>query len=185
VRPAVRLQTKATSLDRLALGQSRLGGVPDLPPRFKWPTYRGEPLAFIAEVNLAEVAATAPLDGLPKEGHLWFFYASDQTHWGFDPKDAGSSLVHYESGAPLARRPAPADLPPEGRFAPCALSFTGYVDLPDATDERQPIPDEDEQSSSGYHDVQDFLASDDGTVAHKLLGTRNPSRTGWSSSAPR
>jgi uncharacterized protein YwqG len=174
VRPAVRLETNAIDGKKLALGQSRLGGEPDLPRSFAWPTFKGEPLAFVAELNLADVAAAAPVDGLPKEGHLWFFYAADQSHWGFDPKDAGSSVVHYAARGPIERRVTPNGVPAEGRFAACSLSFTPYVDLPDPSDERNPIDGRDDAASAAYGEVQWLLTSGGGRTKHKLLGHAQP-----------
>src|SRR5262245_43438750 len=88
VRPAVSLRTRSVRAADLAIGQSRVGGVPDLPARFAWPSYQGKHLAFVAQIDLREVARAMPDGPLPQEGQLWFFYAWDQTHWGFDPKDA-------------------------------------------------------------------------------------------------
>lgn len=50
--------------ETLPIGQSKVGGLPDTPPRFRWPvvpgdspqSFAGKPLAFVAQVNLSEVA---------------------------------------------------------------------------------------------------------------------------------
>ena len=47
------------ALEALAIGASRFGGVPDMPPDATWPEYDGVPMEFIAQLRLAEVA---PLD---------------------------------------------------------------------------------------------------------------------------
>jgi uncharacterized protein YwqG len=170
VRPAIRLQARKVAQADLALGQSRLGGEPDLPAQFKWPVYAGKPLAFVAQLNLeaaARVLSTAPL---PKHGHLWFFYAANQQNWGFDPKDRGSSVVHYEASAPLVRRPLPRELPAEGRFQPCAIAMSSYVDIPSLEDERNPLMGSDDDTFDSYVEVQDKLAAPSSGAAHKLLG---------------
>lgn len=170
VRPAIRLESRRVAQADLSLGQSRLGGEPDLPAKFKWPVYKGKPLAFVAQLNMeaaARVMSTAPL---PKRGHLWFFFAADQRNWGFDPKDRGSSLVHYEADVALERRALPRELPEEGRFQPCALAMASYVDIPSMEDERNPLMGSDDDMLDSYSEVQDQLASPNGDIAHKLLG---------------
>src|SRR2546428_6903743 len=37
---------------RTELGGSRLGGAPDLPRGFRWPTWQGEELVFVAQIRL-------------------------------------------------------------------------------------------------------------------------------------
>jgi uncharacterized protein YwqG len=171
VRPAVELQTESVDPGALALGASRMGGAPDLPARFRWPTYAGKHLAFVAQIDLGEVARVMPDGPLPKRGHLWFFYAPDQEHWGFDPKDAGSSVVHYEADARLVRRALPDDLPEEGRFAPCAVRLRPYEDIPDGTDARNPTAGADETTQGRYDDARSSVTS---ATSHKLLGYPEP-----------
>ena len=173
VRPAVQLKTRKVAPAELAVGQSRIGGVPDLPAHFAWPKFRGKHLAFVAQVDLGEVARAMPDGPLPKKGHLWFFYVSDQMSWGFDPKDAGSAVVHYEADAQLARRPLPDDIPEEGRFAPVAVSLRAYEDIPDGTDERNPTYKGDDAAQDHYGEVRNAVASVTGT-SHKLLGYPEP-----------
>jgi uncharacterized protein YwqG len=169
-RPAVEIDTHAAAAAALAVGASRIGGAPDLPASFRWPRYAGKPLAFVAQIDLGEVARVMPDGPLPRQGHLWFFYAADQTHWGFDPKDAGSSVVHYEADAPLVRRALPDDLPGEGRFAPATLTFRTFADLPDGDDPRNPTADADDAIGERYHDVRSHLTTAGVATAHKLLG---------------
>ena len=94
-----------------AAGFSKFGGLPLLPPDANWPEWNGKPLAFLAQIDLAEINACLP-SFLPKSGCLYFFYDQQQSTWGFDPKDAGSWRVLYTttSREHLAQRPAPAGL---------------------------------------------------------------------------
>jgi len=173
VRPAVQLSTRKVPTAALAIGQSRIGGVPDLPARFTWPSYQGKHLAFVAQIDMGDVARVMPDGPLPKKGQLWFFYAWDQTHWGFDPKDAGSSVVHYETDAQLVRRALPADIPDEGRFASCAVTFRAYADIPDGSDPRNPTYKSDDATQDRYGDARSNVASI-GVTSHKLLGHPEP-----------
>lgn len=73
-RPAMYLKTRMDDAASSALGATRVGGRPDLPRGVDWPRFaEGKPLAFLGQVNLAEVAKAAPSFGLPKHGLLSFF----------------------------------------------------------------------------------------------------------------
>src|SRR5262249_28452161 len=72
-RPALLLKTKRTAEGKLAPGRSKIGGRPDLPDGLSWPAHRGKPLAFLAQVNLAELQGAASPEELPRTGMLWFF----------------------------------------------------------------------------------------------------------------
>ncbi|MGG5259537.1 YwqG family protein [Phycicoccus avicenniae] len=71
------------------------------------------PLSFVAQVDLAQVAATGETHPeLPTTGRLLFFYDLLEMPWGFAPGDAvGSRVLHDDTdvGA-LVRRDPPADL---------------------------------------------------------------------------
>src|SRR5262245_58266351 len=56
------------------VGVSCLGGAPDAPPGFTWPTHDGGPLAFLAQIDLGEVPDFPGRDLLPAAGRLYFFY---------------------------------------------------------------------------------------------------------------
>jgi uncharacterized protein YwqG len=118
--PAVRFRTEPSS--RCAIGESRIGGAPDVPSDFRWPEFGGQPLAFIAQLDLAQFAAGSPLGDLPLAGWLLFFYDARQQTWGFDPNDRGSAAVVYLPPDTVARpRPLPDPLNEEGRFGQCAV----------------------------------------------------------------
>ncbi|MBA4074451.1 MAG: hypothetical protein C0508_05360 [Cyanobacteria bacterium PR.023] len=80
------------SVEALRPSQSKLGGKPDAPPNFIWPTKDQKPLSFIAQINLGHLPAIAS-SNLPNSGLLSFFYNNEV--WGFDPKDKGGFQVFY------------------------------------------------------------------------------------------
>ena len=133
-RSSLRIRTTPTPIDELELGQSRIGGQPDLPPQFQWPRFAGLELSFIAQFDLAELAVQPSVLPLPKQGYLVFFYDSDQRTWGFDPNDLGSARAFYFPGpaSSLIRTELPDDVSESGRFQCCALQYTLEHNLPDA-----------------------------------------------------
>ena len=126
-RPNVRLiPTSTFDVDTTPLGGSKLGGAPDLPEDFDWPTrpayryprkkddfrpqsaWEERPLHFIAQINLRDVAAAGSGLSLPSSGLLLFFYDIDVQPWGFDPNDApGCRILHVGEGTPIERRSNP------------------------------------------------------------------------------
>jgi uncharacterized protein YwqG len=88
--PCVLVKTHAHPYETMALGRSHIGGWPDLPATIEWPRWRDKPLAFLAQINLADLTSFECCRVLPQSGHLWFFYDSEQSTWGFDPLDRGS-----------------------------------------------------------------------------------------------
>ena len=91
------------------VGGSRLGGRPDLPPGTAWPhSSDGRPLAFVAQLDLQDVAVEG-YPSLPPAGTLSFFYddVADQ-----------SAVVHTPAGSALAPLEPPVDLTDAVRFRP-------------------------------------------------------------------
>lgn len=89
-------------------GRSKIGGMPDLPKNFVWPTNKGRKLDFVLQVNLAEASPFDETDMLPKDGLLSFFYDLDNQPWGFDPKNLeGFRVIHTPDGTPLQKTEVP------------------------------------------------------------------------------
>lgn len=143
VRPSVRLTTQRVPQDQIAIGESRIGGVPDAPPGFEWPRWMpiektiswfgqpcatkprvdrfGQPwpsggpapLGFIAQFDLSAISRVD--DSLPSSGWLYFFYDGYCETRGYDPSDRGSCRVIYANceRSALLRTETPSDADPE------------------------------------------------------------------------
>lgn len=102
---------------------SRLGGLPAMPASAAWPEWRGKPLAFLAQLDLAELHAALP-SFLPAAGRLFFFYDQEQRAIGLDPEDAGGWRVLFladRSAGGFVRR-APAGLDPASLYKPVPVA---------------------------------------------------------------
>lgn len=127
-RPALSLLAQPETDDKIPVGDSKLGGAPDLPAGFKWPHAGKVPLAFIAQINLAHAARHLQDPELPRDGTLWFFYNNVDQTWGFDPKDRPNFSVAYApAGTPLTRtEPPPGTCSTDDEdeyFSPARLGF--------------------------------------------------------------
>ncbi len=75
------------------LAGSRLGGWPDLPAEVEWPSWEGRPMAFLAQVDLAEVHTVNPDVKLPQTGLLSFFLGSSSDT--YRPEEGSSTLRYH------------------------------------------------------------------------------------------
>jgi uncharacterized protein YwqG len=169
VRPGLNMRITPAAMDALALGQSRLGGQPDMPPGVAWPECEGVPLSFLAQINLAETAAFEAARELPDSGQLLFFYDAEQSRWGFDPADGKYFRVLHYAGDDLVRAPFPDGLDEDGRFKAGRVAYELSVFLPD----RESLAWEQwkltEEQDAAYDDVWWALANA-ADVGSKLLG---------------
>lgn len=103
-RPTARLVARTGDVASTH-GATKLGGHPDLPASFQWPTYGDESLSFILQVALSDVPAEVCESlGLAPSGLLSFFYAVVQQPWGHDASERGAAhIAYFPSGTVLAR----------------------------------------------------------------------------------
>lgn len=108
-------------------GFSKLGGEPEMPPELAWPTGRGGPLAFVAQLDLAEARVAGGPDWLPQAGALFFFF-DDQ----LDVIDGrvGEMTVLFAPGPGAQAGPPPPGLRPERRFRERRVALTPEVSRP-------------------------------------------------------
>ncbi|NML64324.1 DUF1963 domain-containing protein [Hymenobacter sp. RP-2-7] len=170
-RLSVRVLTQTAPEVPLPVGCSHLGGLPDLPVAAPWPTWQGRSLSFLAQLNLAELAAFPAAAPLPPAGVLSFFYDALEQPWGYDPADRGRAVVLYHPvGTELAPRPQPADLTTDEyeAFTVVPLTFAPELTLPDLREQDLGIAEEElsEQQWDAYWDIQHRYA--DG--ASRVLG---------------
>ncbi|HEX8210145.1 MAG TPA: DUF1963 domain-containing protein [Longimicrobium sp.] len=142
VRPAPEVvETSSGGAPAIPAGASRVGGRPDLPPRFPWPrggdcraiynddTTGIERLAgFLAQVNLAEIAHTQAARDLPAAGMLSFFSFQDDDN----PDTIGAKAIYFPDVSVLAPTTPPEELTAgNGIIPPRHLTFEETLDLPE------------------------------------------------------
>jgi hypothetical protein len=132
VRPAVRIESRRVRLEELTVGASRFGGSPDLPEDFEWPENRhGEPLAFLAQLDLRKAAGRSPLPELPNDGWLLIFYDLNKGPSGHASEFNGWRVLHVDGASRLARRAPPREA--GDSLSACSLRFHQQSALPSLT----------------------------------------------------
>jgi uncharacterized protein YwqG len=182
-RPSARLSTQRVAHARIGLGESRIGGVPDFAPDFKWPRWipsvqrddkfgrpwhpdRPTPLGFIAQFDLSAMPRVD--DTLPDSGWLYFFYDRYCEPWGYDPADRGCCRVVYVDcdRSCLVRAESPIDIDPEHVAQPCLVEAWPELTLPDDL----PGIEYGTSAYEAYRGLCDDLAKAGGLTHHRLLG---------------
>jgi uncharacterized protein YwqG len=117
------LSLRLERAQELPVGVSKMGGLPDLPPNSEFPIYKGRPLTFIAQYNLAELAAVPFETGLPAQGMLYFFYDADkQEVWGESDQKEGWRVIYF-AGDTSKLRPASSPAPDYFMLSQCKIHF--------------------------------------------------------------
>jgi uncharacterized protein YwqG len=140
LKPAIRMDSSPVSGHPLPVGASKLGGLPDLPLSLAWPTWKGVPMVFLAQIQLQEVALYDLEHRLPSHGFLFFFcqsqglaQAPDTKIWEYiDPYEHDSWRVLFFAGNATELRPtnAPPGLAPEALLPSCSLHCGTALMLP-------------------------------------------------------
>ncbi|MBW4550581.1 MAG: DUF1963 domain-containing protein [Aphanocapsa sp. GSE-SYN-MK-11-07L] len=125
VRPAIFLSLSPGESSRS--GQSRIGGIPDLPASLAWPKDLrwGQYLCFLLQINLAQLP-TGPENPLPSQGMLYLFAHGDPNY--------PQQLLFYAGPEPLQSvyLPAEAELITDwyDNLIPHRLEFQLMPDIP-------------------------------------------------------
>jgi uncharacterized protein YwqG len=182
-RTSVRLATQRVPYARIGVGDSRIGGVPDVPPAFEWPRWTPSkqrddkygrpwrpkgpaPLGFIAQIDLKNVPRVD--DALPESGWLYFFYDRYCEPWGFDPADRGCCSIIYSNAdrASLSRVEPPADADRDHSAQPCLVEAWPELTLPEnLSDLEYGTP-----AYESYVGLCNELTEAGGLTQHRLLG---------------
>ncbi|MEV4115534.1 YwqG family protein [Nonomuraea sp. NPDC049695] len=145
---------------------SRLGGRPLAAPGTSWPTWEGDPLDLLAQIDLVEVARLLPGNPLPDHGLLSFFYDTKTPAWGVVPSDPAGWRVRWERG-PVE----PIALPEGwGMFPAREVRWEPLVTLPRATEEYVDFIEamEDTSTTKARSALDDAIGP--GPAHHQLLG---------------
>ncbi len=183
VRPSIRLATQRVPYARIAMGDSRIGGVPDVPSDFEWPRWSPSrprddkfgqpwrpdvplPQGFIAQLDLSHIPQVD--DTLPRSGWLYFFYDRYCEPWGFDPADRGCCRIIYADcdRSALVRTEPPSDKDLEHVAEPCVVEAWPELTLPDdLSDLWYGTP-----PYEAYRRLLEDVTKSVGNTSHRLLG---------------
>jgi uncharacterized protein YwqG len=136
-KPCIRLHAQlAERPETLPIGSSRIGGLPDLPPKVNWPMRNGRPCGFIAQINLSEVAPFDEDHLLPRDGILLFFFdGRDYEDEVYIPYQTGNeTIIYFDGDITLLERASdfPELLDEMQRYRTCSIRFEHNWMLPNS-----------------------------------------------------
>jgi len=174
-------------------GNTRLGGVPDLPDSMKWPCRPdGKLLNFVLQIDLSQLPKTHARE-LPDSGRIYVFVGDDE-----DSENVEHVLVYDNSPVDTlvrAKEPQEHELASEHLIGlkPQAATTELAISLPVVVwseQWRDPDLDVNNESWDDYSEMQQSLYSSNGEPPSQLLGYpsllgEDPARTAFYSKAGR
>lgn len=198
VRNSIRITSQPASGSDFEIGQSRMGGLPDLPPGIEWPAWtppvcprkpsllerlfskQPAPLeepkpsshSFIAQFNLSEVAPYDTERVLPDRGMLYFFYDATSMVWFDDPPHGeGWRVIYWSGGASqLTRTSAPEGLSQKLIYGAFRPTFTSERVFPPWESLLVERLGMSQKEIYEYAEVIEKLSSNDSDRVSRLLG---------------
>ncbi|MBO9129881.1 YwqG family protein [Bacillus sp. 165] len=155
------IMVKPERQEMIPEGQSKMGGFPDFPKDWEYPTYKDIPLQFIAQLNLTELAVFSQASVLPHKGMLYFFYledAGDDIVWGEPHQKDGWRVLYFDGDVSELQTVQGAS----HVYPQCALSFWEEERL-------QELFIEDEADSDKYYAMVEELYPETYDY-HQILG---------------
>lgn len=139
--PKINFSLSPLGKDEIRVGQSKLGGKPDLLTEREWPkTDEGESLSFIGQLNCEELSSYDETSLIPKKGLISFFHCSENS--GYSLYDADKfKILYHEDLSNLKRIDYPNDLDQYVEYAPSQvfpanlLRFQSNLSLPSFNEE--------------------------------------------------
>lgn len=170
LKPAIALILETNVEEDMRVGESKMGGRPDLPKSISWPLEDGnveKPLSFIAQINLEEVARDDVNKLLPQMGLIYFFYSAEQDAWGFELEDKKKFRVLFYNGPvnELSRKDYPLSLPDYAHYVACHVIPRQEISIPYFHNEQLNFLTDEEKDR--YFNVYD-------ESTNKLLGYADP-----------
>lgn len=132
IRPKIELELQPQEEELFGVGESKVGGQPDLSGSNDWPkNENGKEMSFIAQINCSDLSNYDESKLFPQTGLISFFYCADQEAWGFDPKDKNRfKVLFFEDIDKLNKIDFPENLEDDSRFNANKIDFDASLSLP-------------------------------------------------------
>ena len=129
IRPTIGAKTQALVDDDIIIGNSKIGGLPDLPAEFKWPFHKETPMLFCAQYNLAELSLYDEADLLPDEGFFYVFLASSDSPEEFRGMQIPFKFI-YSRNTKVNRTEYPAGINKDQIIKTAAIKYFELLTIP-------------------------------------------------------
>lgn len=133
IKPTIGIKTKSKVDNAIGIGNSKIGGNPDLPKDFKWPKFENQYMTFCAQYNLSELSKYDLQNELPDKGMFYVFIFIDKDWPGFLNKESSYKLIYIENIENIQRLDFPKEYFVEGKFKSAKIEYFEYFTLPHYT----------------------------------------------------
>ncbi len=130
IRPTVGIRTKSSDDKNVKVGNSKIGGKPDLPKDFEWPKSDDKSMLFCAQYNLSELAKFDKENVLPKKGFFYIFLGLDQEWNEFNGVNQPFKFIFSETEN-IIRTEFPNDLEENQTFKTAEIEYFQFYTIPD------------------------------------------------------
>jgi len=173
--PTISIKTKISN-EKIKIGKSKFGGLPDLPKETEWPSINGFPFAFIGQINLEEIKFDVE-NKLPKKGILYFFFSTNQTDYQFEPFDKIHKVLYFdENFMDLKTQYYPINYNELAKFKECGIEFSEHYSLPSYQNYQiieNSFSNEDENLLFEANELICEITGANQDVGHQILGNAN------------
>lgn len=168
--PAINIEVEEEQ-SKINLGDSKFGGMPDLPENIEWPKSENEPMSFLAQINLEQISKFDINKSLPSSGILYFFIANP-SEYSLDHK------VIYTVDSEIKERPFPKELIEDCRFNDLKMSFETIYTFPSS--ETLEVESLTENDLSSYYDIdEDFFTYENNQILGHTYPMQNDVKIEW------
>ncbi|MBK7805394.1 MAG: DUF1963 domain-containing protein [Saprospiraceae bacterium] len=125
IKPTIGIKTKSCNDNNVKVGKSKIGGKPDLPKDFNWPTSDNKSMSFCAQYNLSELTKLDKENVLPDKGFFYIFIslALKGTKQDF--------RFIYSESENVCMTEFPEDLEENESFKTALIDYFEYYTIPD------------------------------------------------------
>ncbi|BCY28868.1 YwqG family protein [Flavobacterium okayamense] len=175
LKPTISIKTKATK-EKIKIGKSKFGGLPDLPLGTEWPILNGFPFAFIGQINLEEIKFDVE-NKLPEKGILYFFFSTNQTDYQSEPFNKIHKVLYFnENIDDLKTQDYPINYNDLAKFKECKIEFNEHYSLPSYQNYQileNGFSDEDENLLFEANELICEMTGANQDIGHQILGNAN------------
>ena len=131
IKPAIGISTKKLQSDNLKIGNSKIGGKPDLPKNISWPKLNDSHLVFCAQYNVSELEKFDVENLLPKKGIFHIFIGINEEWNEFSMKQNDTKIFFTENTENLERKEYPTSFNLERMVEPAEIEYFESITIPD------------------------------------------------------
>lgn len=171
-RPSIKIIKNKLEEEQIPLGTSKIGGLPDMPEDWEFPTYNDRSLSFLGQFNLQEVKPYDVDNHFPGSGILYVFYDVVEQPWGFEEDGGCFKILYFDGDEKELRRKQYPEVTEDYLPLPVfKVSFTTKLTLPEYPEDIE-FSNEDEESYSEMRQELIQPSDEEGNYepAHYLLG---------------